>query len=375
MVLSIFEDARIGSMVLRNRFVRSATWEGMAGENGEVTEPLIDIYKNLARGCVGLIITGYAFVTKRGKATPGMLGVDSDNLIDGLKRLAGSVHEEGGKVVLQIAHGGSQSKFDTGMPKEAPSPVPERATGTLPVGMSRGDIHRIIDEFTQAARRAKEAGFDGIEIHAAHGYLLSQFLSPYSNRRDDEYGGSIENRARIIFEIYESIRGVVGSDYPVLIKINSADFDGAGLTFKDSSWVCKRLSEMGIDAIELSGGVQAAGELAAARQNINTMDKEAYFKGFAKELKSLISCPLLLVGGIRSLEVIESLYKEGCADFFSLSRPLISEPGLIKRWKEGDRRRARCISCNKCLMAAFNEGRLYCVAYKDKKEGVVEGNQ
>ena len=363
----LFQKAFIGSMGLRNRFVRSATWEGLAGENGEVTEPLIEIYRDLAKGGVGLILTGYSFVTKRGKALFGKLGADSDALITSLKRLTEAVHGHGGKIVLQIAHGGSQGMFDTGMPLEAPSAVKERATGNMPVEMTVEDIRRVVNEFAEAARRAKEAGFDAIEIHAAHGYLLSQFLSPYSNRRTDEYGGSIENRARIIFEIYDAVRGKVGRDYPVMIKINASDFDGGvGLAPEDSLWVCKRLSDMGIDAIELSGGIFASGELMPARVGITSPGKEAYFRDYAKQFRPHLKCPLILVGGLRSLNVMEDIYREGSAQFFSISRPLISEPDIIKRWQSGDRKKARCISCNKCMGAASKEGKFYCVTFNQR---------
>ena len=363
----LFQKAFIGNMELRNHFVRSATWEGMAGENGEVTEPLIDIYRNLAKGGVSLILTGFAFVAKRGKAVSRKLGADNDALIPGLNRLTEAVHAQGGKIVLQIAHGGSQGMFDTGMPLESPSTVKERATGNVPVEMTIDNIKRVINEFADAARRAKEAGFDGVEIHAAHGYLLSQFLSPYSNRRTDEYGGSIENRARIIFEIYDAVRNKVGMDYPVMIKINSSDFDGgAGLSPEDSLWVCKRLSEMGIDAIELSGGIFASGELMPARVAINSPEKEAYFRDYAKQFKPHLKCPVILVGGLRSLNVMESIYREGAAQFFSISRPLISEPDIIKRWQSGDRKKARCISCNKCFGAAVNERKFYCVTFNQR---------
>ncbi|MCF6154202.1 MAG: NADH:flavin oxidoreductase [Candidatus Brocadia sp.] len=361
----LFQKANIGKMELRNRFVRAATWEGMAGENGEVTEPLMGIYRELAKGGVGLILTGYAYVSKRGKANPGMLGAYDDSLISGLKRLADAVHKENGKVALQIAHGGSQIQIHTDTPSEAPFAIRERTTGNTPVEMTVQDIQRVIGEFAQAARRAKEAGFDGIQIHAAHGFLLSQFLSPYSNRRTDKYGGHIENRARIIFEIYDAIRRNVGNDYPVLIKINASDFDdGVGLTPEDSLWVCRKLSDMGIDAIELSGGILASGEFIPSRSAINSPDKEAYFKEYARQFRPHLKCPLILVGGLRSLGVMEAMYREGLVQFFSLSRPFISEPHLIKRWQSGNKERARCISCNKCFMTASREGRLYCVSFK-----------
>ncbi|RMD60148.1 MAG: NADH:flavin oxidoreductase [Nitrospirae bacterium] len=362
----LFEPATIGKIEIKNRFIRAATWEGMAKEeNGEPTEELFRLYRELVEGEVGLIITGFAYVDKRGKANPRMLGIDKDELIPSLKRLTNSVHEINGKIAIQLAHSGSQGRYDTGEPPLAPSAVKERFTGNMPVEMTIDDINHVINCFAEAGLRAKRADFDGVELHAAHGYLLSQFLSPYSNRRKDKYGGPIQNRARIIFEIYEALRHKVGSDYTILIKINVSDFDGVGLEPEDSLWVCKELSNMGIDAIELSGGIPAAGDLFPLRTGIDSPEKEAYFRKEAEVFSSKIDKPIILVGGLRSLEVIEELYKKKVANFFSLSRPLISEPGLIKRWREGDRRPARCISCNQCLVAALKEKRLYCVAFKE----------
>ncbi|MEE9542355.1 MAG: NADH:flavin oxidoreductase, partial [Thermodesulfobacteriota bacterium] len=236
-------------------------------------------------------------------------------------------------------------------------------TGNLPSPMSRKDIKRVINDFAEAAARAKKAGFDAVEIHAAHGYLLSQFLSPYSNQRSDAYGGPIKKRARIIFEVFEAIREKVGKDFPILIKINASDFVESGLTSEDSLWVCERLSELGIDAIELSGGIPAALTLAAARKRILKPEKEAYFKEYAQALKPTITCPLILVGGVRSPEVMEEIFDSGTADMFSFARPLISEPELINRWMSGDTKPARCVSCNECLKAAHEEHKLYCVHF------------
>ncbi len=361
----LFQEVSIGEMKVRNRFVRSATWDGLADENGEVTEPMLKVYRDLALGGVGLILTGFAFVDKRGKAFAGMLGVDDDSLVPGLSKLAGAVHEEGGKVVLQIAHGGSQGMFKSDTPKEAPSAVEERATHNMPVEMSKEDIERVVAGFAEAARRAKEAGFDGVQIHGAHGYLLSQFLSPYSNVRSDEYGGSIENRARAVFEVYEAIRDNVGPDYPVMIKINTSDFVDVGLTPDESLWVCGKLSEMRMDAIELSGGIAAAGKLSPARTGIDSLEKEGYFREYAKQFKPHLTCPVILVGGLRSLDVIEEIYSEGSADFFSVCRPLISEPNLINRWESGDRKPARCSSCSKCMRLAFVQRGFRCVPFED----------
>jgi 2,4-dienoyl-CoA reductase-like NADH-dependent reductase (Old Yellow Enzyme family) len=364
----LFSETTIGPLTLRNHFVRSATWEGMAGEDGTVTDKLIELYRNLARGGIGLIITSYTYVDYQGKASPGMLGADRDELIGGLRKLADAVHSEGALIVLQLAHGGSQTKYDTGLPKVGPSAVAERSTGVVPEELTKEGIKGLVEKFTNAAIRACKANFDGVQLHAAHGYLLSQFLSSYSNRRTDEYGGSIEKRARLIFEIYRSIRQASGDDFAILIKINCSDFDEeGGFTPEESLWVCQKLSEMGIDAIELSGGIPAAGPLSPARTKINTPEAEAYFREYAQQFRPHLKCPLILVGGIRSLETCEELYRTGVADFFSMARPLISEPNLIKRWQEGDTRRARCISCNRCFRAGI-KGNLYCVNFEEKEK-------
>jgi len=363
----LFSQTMLGPISLRNRFIRSATWEGMASEDdGSVTESLIEYYKTLASGGVALIITGYTYIDPAGKASPRMLAIDSDHLISGLSKLTEAVHQRNAKIILQLAHGGSQTKYETGLPKVAPSAVQERSTGVVPKQLSKDEIKTLIDRFTEAAKRAYKAGFDGIQLHAAHGYLLSQFLSSYSNRRTDEYGGPIENRARIIFEIYESIRNSLSRDFAILIKINCSDFDEEkGFTPEESLWVCEKLSEMGIDAIELSGGIPAAGSMSPARTKINSPETEAYFRDYAKAFKPHLRCPLILVGGIRSIQTIETLYKNNVADFFSMSRPLISEPDLINRWAGGNTEKARCISCNKCFRAAI-KGKLYCVNFTEK---------
>lgn len=361
----LLESCRLANLDLNNRFVRSATWEGMAPDTGEVTDKLVELYRELAKGGVGLIITGSAFVDPRGRCLPGHLGIDNDGLMPGLTRIAGVVHHEGGTVVLQITHGGAQTVVDTGMSPEAPSAVEDRFSGNVPVEMTRQDIERVVNAFGEAGRRSKECGFDGVQFLTGHGYLLSEFLSPYTNVRTDEYGGPIENRARIVFEIYDAIRSQVGSEFPIMVKVNVTDFDGVGLDPDESLWVCEQLDEKGIDAIELSGGVHAAGPEGAIRGQIDSPEKEAYFKEHAERFTPRLKCPVMLVGGIRSLDVAEKLYREGTAHFVSMCRPLISEPGLVNRWAAGDTEPARCISCTGCVIAGLTQGGIRCTAFED----------
>ena len=359
----LFETSHIKSMTLANRFVRSATWEGMAADDGSCTPKLIELVKRLAEGGVGLIITGLAFVTREGRAAPWQMGADGDAFLSGLKEMTDTVHRADGKIALQIAHGGCYSATQlTGKEALAPS---THESGVIPScrEMTVAEIGQVVAAFGESALLAKKAGFDGVQIHAAHGYLLSQFLSPFFNKRKDEYGGSIENRARIVLETLQSVRQAVGTGFPVLVKINSEDFVDEGLTVDEMLYVAAQLERGGIDAIEMSGGtVYASGAYSAIRTGaFDTPEKEVFYREAAARYKEKIGVPLMLVGGIRSFEVAEKLIIEGLADYISLSRPLIREPALINRWKAGDLRKATCISDNACFGPVLKGEGLYCV--------------
>jgi 2,4-dienoyl-CoA reductase-like NADH-dependent reductase (Old Yellow Enzyme family) len=364
----LFESCAINGMKLMNRFVRSATWEGMAADDGTVTPRLIETMTALARGGVGLIITSHAYIRPEGKAAPWQIGIYKDELIHGLQEMTSAVHECGGKIIMQLAHAGNfaakqlirqsplvVSDFD-GLAKS-----PRRE-------ITAQDIGDIVDAFTDAARRAKSAGFDGVQIHSAHGYLLSQFLSPVFNRRQDKYGGDIRNRARIHLEICQAIREAVGKDYPVLIKMNCRDFIENGLSLEDSLQTARLMTNTCLDAIELSGGLLTAGKLSPSRPGINSEEKEAYFKEEARAFKREINVPLILVGGIRSFEVAERLIENGTTDYISMSRPFIREPNLINRWKAGDRRKAECKSDNLCFGSGSEGEGIYCVPSRQEKK-------
>jgi 2,4-dienoyl-CoA reductase-like NADH-dependent reductase (Old Yellow Enzyme family) len=230
--------------------------------------------------------------------------------------------------------------------------------------MTVQDIKEMADAFADAAARAKTADFDGVQIHAAHGYLLSQFLSPAYNRRTDEYGGTIQNRARFLIETLRAIRNRTGGDYPVLVKMNTSDFIEDGLTLDDALAVGDMLVREGIDAIELSGGFLNGGKLNPSRMGIDAEEKEAYFENEARAFKDVVSVPVILVGGTRSPAVAERIVAEGTADFIALSRPLIREAGLINRWKSGDTAKSACISCNRCFGPGVTGQGVYCVDEK-----------
>ncbi len=363
----LFEQSALRGMLLANRFVRSATWEGTAADDGAVTPKLLETMNALAGGGVGLIISSHAYVRQEGKAGPWQLGVYKDELIPGLREMAASVHERGGRIVMELAHAGhfSAAKL-TGQPPLVVSDF-EGLAKSPRKEITADDIREIVKAFAEAAQRARAAGFDGVQLHSAHGYLLSQFLSPAFNRRRDEYGGSVVNRARIHLEIYRAIREVVGDDYPILIKMNCRDFDENGLSLDDSVRVAGLLAGAGLDAIEVSGGLLTADALSPSRPGINSEEKEAYFKEELRAFRKAVSIPLILVGGIRSFEVAERLVEDGMADYISMSRPFIREPDLINRWKAGDHRKAECKSDNLCFQPGFKGQGVYCLSREREK--------
>jgi 2,4-dienoyl-CoA reductase-like NADH-dependent reductase (Old Yellow Enzyme family) len=362
----LFEISSINNLTLQNRFVRSATWEGMAFKDGAVSPKLIETMVALANGGVGLIISSHAYISREGQAGPWQLGIYKDTQMEGLEEMTAAVHASGGKIVVQLSHAGQAAAASlSGLTPFVVSDFAGLMTSARQE-MTALDIQHVVTAFADAARRAKASGFDGVQLHAAHGYLLNQFLSPAFNRRQDEYGGSVANRARILLDVLGAVRETVGRDFPILAKMNSQDFIENGLTLADSVKVAELLSAAGIDAIELCGGMAGSGKLMPSRTGINSEKTEAYFREEARAFKKQISVPLILVGGLRSLEVAEGLMEEGVADYISMCRPFIREPGLIKRWESGDRRKAFCLSDNQC----FGPGRagegIYCVV--DRKE-------
>ena len=369
----LFEPVEINGMKLANRFVRSATWEGMAADDGACTPKLLDLMVNLARGGVGLIISSHAYVSPEGQAGPWQLGVYDDQLIPGLEAMTTAVHESGGKMVMQLAHAGyfANAKL-TGQTPMAPSKAEGFAKGPRKE-MNADDIQGVVKAYGAAAKRAQNAGFDGVQIHSAHGYLLSQFLSPAFNQRQDKYGGNIQNRARTLVEVLREVRQAVGKEYPVLVKMNCQDFIENGLQPEDSLQAGKMLVENGIDAIELSGGVLIGGKLSPSRMGIKSAEKEAYFQNEARAFKKDISVPLILVGGNRSFQVADQMINDGVADYISMARPLIREPGLINRWKSGDLGKATCVSDNMCFAPGSKGEGIYCLTEEREKKKKAEG--
>jgi 2,4-dienoyl-CoA reductase-like NADH-dependent reductase (Old Yellow Enzyme family) len=362
---TLFDKTELSGIQLRNRFFRAATWENMADDEGHLTAKLIKLYKNLSKGGVGLIITGYARVMKDEQPMPRMMGIYDDSFVEDYKKLTEIVHKNECKIIMQIAYGGSYTDYKVEEREIwGPSAVAHQVYGTVPNEMTKENIKSLIDAFANAAVRAKASGFDGVEYHASHGYLLSQFLTPYYNRRKDEYGGAIENRARIIYEIYQQTRNRVGSNFPIIIKLHCSDFMEQGFTFEESKIVCQALAKKGIDAIEISGGnFFSSPKVSPVRKNIRSPEHESYFRKYAAEIARLVNIPIILVGGNKSFEVMAEILSNSEIKYFSLSRPLLSEPDLINKWKIDPQTKARCMSCNKCLDDNGN----ICIIDREKK--------
>ena len=351
----LFTPAKIGPLTLPNRLVRSATAECMADADGRPLPRLKEMYQVLARGGVGLIITGHMYVHPSGKAHPGMTGVYADDLIPDLAELADAAHREGGRVAVQINHGGMQCDPEATPETIAPSAVDATFLQRPAREMTPEEIERLIDAYAQAARRVKEAGFDGVQIHGAHGYLVGQFLSPFVNRRADAWGGDLAGRSRFLHAVCQAVRGQVGPDYPVFIKLGLIDAVEDGLTAEEGVQLVAALEEMGLDAVEISGGIGGGTDLNT-RAGIRSEEDEAYFRPLARRARPFTRLPIILVGGFRSRSVMEKVLAVGEADFISLCRPLICEPDLPERLRLGIQERSACLSANRCWPKHAEEG-------------------
>ncbi len=365
--LKTFQPGRIGPLTLKNRLVRSATFEYMGTETGEVNTPLVNLYQNLAKGGVGLIITGFASVHPEAYLHPQQMRIHDDCFIDGLQRIPDAVHDldNGCRILLQLNHPGRQQVSPELVDwVVAPSAVYDELFMRTPRELSYQEIEEIIICFAKSIKRAKDARFDGVQLHAGHGWLLSSFLSPRTNKRKDAYGGTTENRVRIFKEIFNLARNMVGDDFPILIKMSSKDYLPGGMNLDEGKRVAQQLSKIGFSALEISGGMWEAMTrdekelgwkpvpLPEARVDILTKDQEAYFWEDAKAIQKVVETPIILVGGLRSLEIVEKVLEEGSVDFCSMARPFIREPDFPNKWLAGkEKGKSKCISCNLCMPA------------------------
>jgi 2,4-dienoyl-CoA reductase-like NADH-dependent reductase (Old Yellow Enzyme family) len=379
---TMFDPIRIDGLQLKNRFVHSATCEQMASRDGAVTEPIVRRYTRLAQGGVGLIIPGHMYVHSLGKAHQKQIGIHADTMTAGLAQLVAKVHAHGAKIAFQLAHGGRQSpKKIIGQAPQAPS-----GWGLDPVSLNRPRpmsaemIRETIEAFASSARRAAKAGADAVQIHAAHGYLINEFLSPFFNRRKDAWGGSEEGRLRILMEIVAQVRAALPGHMPVLVKLNADDFTPKpGITPELAARYAGRLTAAGVAAVEVSAGtyygfqtirgevpvkeiaqglpvwMRPIARIKLRRQQPANRFQAAYNLSAAETIKpALNGRPLILVGGLRGLAQMNDLIARKAADLIALSRPLIREPSLVRRFAEGKATEASCIGCNRCFAAVFN---------------------
>jgi len=351
----LFTPGKIGSLHIPNRIVRSATAERMSDAEGRPLPKLLRLYQDLARGGVGLIITGHMYVHPSGKAHTEMSGIYADDLVPNLAKLVDAVHQENGLVAVQINHGGMQCSKETVPEIIAPSAMDADFLERPAREITPDEITNLIQAYGHAARRAQEAGFDGVQIHAAHGYLISEFLSPLVNHRTDKWGGDIKNRMRFLREVCRAVREQVGPDYPVLIKLGMMDGVEGGLTPDDGAQVIASLEDMGFNGVEISGGIGGTTNLNV-RKGIRNESDEAYFLALAQQARPVAQLPIILVGGFRSRTVMEQVLNDGQADFISLCRPLISEPDLPNRLRLGLQEKSRCLSSNNCWPEKAGDG-------------------
>lgn len=390
---AIFDTAAISGMQLQNRLIRSATHESMAEINGAPSAAHEKLYTDLARGGAGAVITGYAGVQQDGRTSyPGMLMMHDDALIPAYRQLTDAVHQYGTPIILQLAHCGRQTRSAvTGMKTVAPSALKDLIFNEdRPHEPGEQEIESIISNFAAAAARAVKAGFDGVQIHMAHGYLLAEFLSGYTNRRRDRWGGSTGNKFRIVSEIFRRIREEQGN-FPVLAKINGFDHRRGGMRAGEAVSIARLLEASGCSAIEVSSGTIEEG-LSIMRgprfpaeallschfrfKSIPEPLKKAvepllrlampspkphrnYNLEAAKAIKEAVSIPVIAVGGIHTLEEISAALESGAADYVSMSRPFIIERDIVRKMREGRQTASRCIMCNYCAIM-IEEGPLRC---------------
>lgn len=355
----VFEPFKIGTMELKNRIVMPPMGTNFAAEDGSVTERLKNYYVERAKGGVGLIIVEGAYVEPRGKGSVRQLGVDHDNKIPRLRELSAAVHAGGAKVALQLFHGGRQSLSSMiGTQPVSASDVYCRLTREAPRALTVEEIKVVVEAFVEAARRAKEARFDGVEIHGAHGYLINQFLSPLTNKRTDQYGGDVKARTRFLLEILERIREKVGSGYTVLCRINGDDYIEGGITLDEAKGIAKMLEADGVDALHISGGIfDSPVPVTTAPMAV----PRGHMVHLAAEIKGVVNVPVITVGRINDPELAEEILQQGKADLVSMGRALLADPHLPKKAAAGALDEInRCTACDECISRLFFEEDIAC---------------
>ena len=321
---------------IKNRFFKSAMSEGMGTRDFQPKKNIATLYKRWAEGGTGLIITGNIMVDPKGTAEPGNIVFDKNSNMEILKDWAKQGQQHGAKVMVQLNHPGKQAPKTIAKETVAPSAVPLgnglNKLFSTPRALTTSEVEELVQKFVTSAKVAKEAGFSGVQIHAAHGYLISQFLSPHDNRRTDKYGGSLENRMRFLKEIYLGMREELGKNFTIGIKINSTDFKEDGLTEEDSLKTIIELANLGLDFVEISGGTyERPAMMGATSKSTN----QVFFAEYSKKLKQKIEIPVVVTGGIRSINAMNTLLNDNTTDFIGIARPLTIDPNIPNKIKQG----------------------------------------
>ncbi|TFG14270.1 MAG: NADH:flavin oxidoreductase [Promethearchaeota archaeon] len=366
----LFSPRKIGNVEIKNRILRSATFTNTGTKQGTPGEKAIEFYSELAKGGTGLIITGITSIDQVGRNASGQFCLDGDSLIADHKKFVQKIHDLGAKIAPQLSHAGRQS-FNPKFDPVAPSPVFNAMSKKTPRELTVEQIEEIITNFAEATRRAYESGYDMVQFNAAHGWLLCNFLSPYTNKRNDAYGGNTEKRTKILVDICNQARDKVGKDFPLFLKLQTKDYFPEGISLDEGKEITKIAIDTGYDALEISGG---SVELIIKKLDpypslpVKSPEQENYFLPNIKELKPVLKdIPIILMGGVRNPESAEKILQDNDADFIALCRPLIHEPGLPNRWKNGDLSPPLCVSCNQCFTTIMS-GSLHCVVKKKEEK-------
>ena len=365
---SLFKTGEIGPVEVRNRIIRAGTSESTGGPAGEVTQGLIDIHRDLAVGGVGLAFSGHMFVHPRGRYGDLQTGIHTDSQVAGLAKVTSAVHRNGGKIFAQLGHAGSQSMIAGNLPV-SPSAIPNVMTGRMVAAATSAEIEEAIQSFASAARRAAEAGFDGVHIHGANGYLISEFRSPITNKRTDEWGGTQSKRERFPLEVIKAVRAALPSSMGLTMKVGLKDLidETGGLDTDSATRGAKLFVEAGLDGIEVSSNLMSDYVSASIRGYVGVgplrafqdllfhrvfrrAEPEAYFLDYARHLRREVDTTIILVGGLRRIETMSAILDAGDADFLSLARPFIREPDLVRKIEAGRTSSPACVSCNICIM-------------------------
>ncbi|NSW51385.1 MAG: NADH:flavin oxidoreductase [Anaerolineae bacterium] len=351
--MDIYSPIQIKQLAIQNRIMRSATAERMADDTTGIPTPsYAGHYRALSEGGVGLIVTGHMYVDRRGQCHPEMTAIDNDEVIPVLQDVVEMVHHTSARIIAQINFGGLQCAMGVNTINLAPSAFADHGNTTADNReITADELEQLIDAYAQAALRVQKAGFDGMMLHGAHGYFISQMLSPAVNRRTDRWGGSFDRRLTFLSEVAKAVRTAVTGHFPLFIKLGVQDGVPGGLSLEEGMRVVERLEGWGFDGVEISGGFRFN-----AMSTVSKPKDEAYFRPWARMAKKFTNLPVFCVGGFRSLAEMNDTLQSGDADMISLCRPLICEPDLIHKFQNKEKDTADCISCNRCFAKEMNQG-------------------